>query len=175
MKRYFCLWTILMVALAAGPRAFAQARHVLPERLGSASCKAVEQASPAGAPGANYAAVWKEAGAVAPEACAYTFDGKSVQVTLEKYADPSSAYEVYTAYLNPEMQPSVLGKNSAVDREKLIALLGSFVLSVRQPKDISSADLDSLVKAVRAHADATPLPPMRAFLPEQDVVQGTQR
>jgi hypothetical protein len=175
MKRYFCLWTIIFVALATAPSTFAQKQRVLPEKLGAASCKAAGQAPSARAADTNDAQVRKEAGATTPEACEYSFAAKTVQVTLEKYRDPSSAYEVYTAYLRPEMQPTVLGKNSAGDPEKLIALIGSFVLTVRQPKDISSSDLTSLVKAVRAHADPTPLPPMRAFLPEQDLVQGTQR
>ena len=175
MKRYFCLWTAIFVALATAPASFAQKQHVLPEKLGGASCRVVEQASAAANVDASYTAVRKEAGATPSEACEYSFGTKTVQVTLEKYRDPSSAYEVYTAYLQPDMQSTVLGKNSAGDREKLIALVGSFVLTVRQPKDIPTVDLDSLVKAVRAHADATPLPPMRAFLPEQDLVQGTQR
>jgi hypothetical protein len=175
MKRYFCLWTMIFALLALAPTGFAQKQRVLPEKLGGANCKAVEQTAQASTADASYADVRKEAGAAPPETCEYALGAKNVQATLEKFRDPSSAYEVYTAYLHPEMQPSVLGKNSAVDREKLLALVGSFVLSVRKPRDISSADLNSLVKAVREHADPTPLPPMRAFLPEQDLVQGTQR
>jgi hypothetical protein len=175
MKRYFCLWTVIFVALAAAPSSFAQKERVLPEKLGDATCKPIEQVPSVITRDPSYVEVRKEAGATPPEACEYAFGAKTVQVMLEKYRDPSSAYEVYTAYLRPDMQSTVLGKNSAGDREKLIALVGSFVLTVRQPMEIPTADLDSLVKAVRAHADPTPLPPMRAFLPEQDLVQGTQR
>src|SRR5256885_401979 len=188
MKRYFCLFaaffslfgTTAGVCAGEAKRSPAVSQRVLPERIGAWSCKAAEQASALGTPGAsavgaNYAEIWKEAGAATPENCEYTSGAKSVQVTLEKYGDPSGAYEGYTAYLTPEMQPSILGKFSAVDREKLIALVGSFVLSGGQPQDIPTADLESLAKAVRTRADQTPLPPMRAFLPEEGLVQGTQR
>lgn len=187
MKRYFCLLTILLCGLSTAPRSAAQASadkqhpqqesRVLPDQLGSWSCKPTGHVTPeteAASP-ASYAEIRKEAGSGTAEACEYSYNGKTVQATLEKYRDPSGAYEAYTAYLNTNMQPSILGPGSAVDKDLLIALEGNFVLSVQPTPNISAADLQSLAQTVNKRSNPTPLPPIRTFLPGQGLVQGSQR
>ena len=175
MKRYFCVLSLLVLALAA-PRSFAQTpQGVLPDHFSSWTCKPSDQASPVSNASADYADIRKEAGFVASEACEYSSGGKSVEAKLEKYRDPSGAYQAYTAYLNPGMLASILGSGSAIDHNKLLALVGNFVLTVRPTPNISATDLETITKIVKGRASRTPLPPVRTFLPPDDLVQGTQR
>lgn len=186
MQHYFCLLAIFFWGLSAAPQCFAQApapkqnsaenQRILPEQLGSWTCKATDQSAARSEPAApNFADIRKEAGATVTEACEYSATGNNVNAKLEKYRDPSGAYQAYTAYLNPNMLPSILGPGTAIDKDRLIALEGNFVLSVQPTPNISAADLLSLSQIVNKRANPTPLPPIRTFLPREDLVQGTQR
>lgn len=105
--------------------------------------------------------------------------GKSATLTiqLQKYADPSAAYEAYTAQLTIGMSPGDLKVPSGVtgDEAQMLILVGNFVVDLRKPSDVSTADLQSLVSALQKQADRTPFPPIRSFLPEDGLVQGSQR
>jgi hypothetical protein len=162
----------VILALAAAPYSSAQ-QLVLPSHLGNWSGQPspmwVETEAPLG-----FVEIWKETGRTTGEYCQYTSGGAKLNVSLEKYRDPSNAYEAYTALIRPEMHPSTLGRTSAVEGDRLIALLGGFILEVRPTPAISDADLAALVKTVSGHADQTPLPPIRAYLP-RGFVDGTQR
>jgi len=166
------LITVLSMALAAAPWACAQ-RMVLPAHFSSWSGQPSPQVVETEAP-SNYVNLWKETGRTTGESCQYTSGGATVNVSLEKYRDPSSAYEVYTALISPEMRPSTLDKTSAVDGDRLFVLLGSSILEVRPTPAISTVDLVALVNSVSAHADQTPLPPIRAYLP-RGFIDGTQK
>src|SRR5260370_1944193 len=72
------------------------------------------------------------------------------------------------------MHPSTLDKTPAVDGDRLFVLAGSSILQVRPTPAISTADLVTLVNTVSAHADQTPLPPIRTYLP-RGFTDGTQR
>src|SRR5258708_1733219 len=72
---------------------------------------------------------------------------------------------MYTALIRPEMHPSTLNRTSAVDGDRLFVLVGSSILEVRPTPAISTADGVALVRWVGMHADQTPLPPIRTFLP----------
>ena len=122
----------------------------------------------------SYVNIWKEAGRKAGEFCQYTSGTTKIQASLEKYRDPTSAYEVYTAYLNPSMHPTTLNRTSAVDGDRMLVLLGSFILEVRPVQAISTEDLTTFVNAVSGHADPTPLPPIRLCLPK-GFLDGTQK
>lgn len=105
----------------------------------------------------------------------YSNGSQQLTVNLYQLRDPSSGYEVYTSMINPSMRPSVLGKNSAVDHERLVTLVGNLVVEVRPPQPISTKDLQALAKMLQARADQTPLPPLRAYLPNDQMLDGTQR
>jgi uncharacterized protein DUF6599 len=162
----------VILAFAAVPYSSAQ-QLLLPTHLGNWSGQPspvwVETEAPL-----SFVEIWKETGRTTGEYCQYTNGGTKLDVSLEKYRDPSNAYEAYTALIRPEMHPSNLGRTSAVDGDRLIALLGGFILELRPTADISDADLAALVKTVSGHADQTPLPPIRAYLP-RGFVDGTQR
>jgi uncharacterized protein DUF6599 len=162
----------LLLALTAAPYSSAQ-KQVLPLQFGNWSGQPspmwVETEAPL-----NLVNVWNETGRTTGEYCQYTSGGAKLDVSLEKYRDPSNAYEAYTALIRPEMHPSTLGRTSAIDGDRLIALLGGFILELRPTPAISDADLAALVKTVSGHADQTPLPPIRAYLP-RGFLDGTQR
>jgi hypothetical protein len=103
-------------------------------------------------------------------------DGKNqVTLTIAEFRDPTGAYEAYTAALNPGMKPSSAGPLSAVDDAKLIVEIGDLLVQVSSPRNISGTDLQLLTNELRTHADPSPLPPVRGYLPEQGLVDGSQR
>jgi hypothetical protein len=162
----------LILALSAAPYSSAQ-KQGLPRQFGSWACQ----------PGtedvefdkiATFSDLSKEAGLSGSESCNYVSGAAKIHVDLQKYRDPSSAYEMYTALIRPDMHPSTLGRTSAVDGDRLFALIGGFILAVRPTPAISDADLAVLVKSVSGSADQTPLPPVRTYLP-RGFTDGTQR
>jgi hypothetical protein len=162
----------LSLALAAAPYSSAQ-QLLLPAHFGNWSGQPspvwVETEAPL-----NFVNIWKETGRTMGEYCQYANGAAKISVSLAKYRDPSSAYEAYTALIRPDMHPSTLGGTSAVDGDRLFALLGGYILEVRPTPAISDTDLAALVKSVSGHADQAPLPPIRAFLP-RGFTDGTQR
>ena len=108
-------------------------------------------------------------------ACQYTSAQNAIQVWVEKFHDPSGAYEVYTSGLKQGMVPSLVGNNAALDGNRLWLLSGNLVLQIDSQQLASESDLRELIKSIDGHADKTPLPPMRAFLPSDSLIQGTQR
>src|SRR5437660_10752956 len=170
--RKFHFIAALSLALAAAPYLSAQ-QQKLPAHFanwsGQPSPMWVETEA-----ASNYLDLWKETGRAPGEFCEYSSGDAKIEVNLQKYRDPSSAYEMYTALIRPEMHPSTLNRTSAVDGDRLFALVGSSILEVRPAPAISSAGLVALVSAVSAHADQAPLPPLRTYLPRA-CSAGTQR
>ena len=105
----------------------------------------------------------------------YCLGDKKTLVVLWKFQDPTGAYEFYTAGLHAGMMPSLVGTNAAVDKDELWLLSGNLVLRVYSQQLVSEEDLRALVKSLEGHADKTPLPDIRAFLPSNGLIQGTQR
>src|SRR5260221_8222324 len=73
------------------------------------------------------------------------------------------------------MQPSTVGRFTAVDDKGLLALVGDIVVGVNQPRNVSTKDLQELTSIVAARSDKRPLPPIREYLPKEDLVNATQR
>jgi hypothetical protein len=184
MGRYFCLLTIVL-ALAGVPRSSAQQHAILPDQFGgwNASGPAwsgaptfdASSANQSGPSTASLSPLFGETDAKWEERRSYAKGKNQISVDLLELRDPSSAYEFYTALLNPGMAPSTLGQYAALDTNKLLSLVGDVVMRVEQPRNIPSQELLQLVNIVKAHAHQSPLPPIRAFLPEEDLVNGTQR
>jgi len=170
--RKFRFITALLLALAAAPHSSAQ-KQALPSHFGNWSGQPGQMRAETEAP-LNSLELWKETGRMPGEYCEYSSGSAKLEVDLQKYRDPSSAYEMYTALIRPEMRPSTLDRTSAVNGDRLFVLLGSSILQVRPTTAISTADLVTLVNAVSAHADQTPLPPIRTYLPK-GFIDGTQR
>jgi hypothetical protein len=159
------------VVCAAGAKKSVE--RVFPERFGlfSATGAAVAAANPEGAEAQEAS----EAGLLERMSRSYS-DGKSqVSVTISEFRDPTGAYEGYTFRLHPGMEPSTAGPLSAVDGGNLILEQGDFLVQISGAKSIGENDLQDLVKQLKAHADQAPLPPVRGYLPEGDLVDGSQR
>jgi hypothetical protein len=157
-----CLLT-LVVALGAVAE-----QRVLPDHFGTMRLETCV-AKP------EHPALSTEAGEQDFLSCEFSSGSQSVSIWAGRFRDPSSGYEVYSSLINPSMRPSLLGKNSAVDRERLVALVGNIVFEVRPPQAISTKDLQALVSVLQAGADQTPLPPLRAYLPNAEMLDGSQR
>jgi hypothetical protein len=71
------------------------------------------------------------------------------------------------------MVPTNLGQVSAFDKDGVIILEGSLVLS--STANISKEDLSALVKAIEAGSEKGPLPPVRTYLPGMGRALGTER
>src|SRR5271168_4821973 len=86
---------------------------------------------------------WKEAGLRNVNDCEYAADGKTVNVRLAQYNDPSSAYEVFTSLLRTGMLPAKLGQVAAFDKDMVLIQEGTFV--IRSTANVSQEDLGELV------------------------------
>ena len=171
MRKYAFIAALILV-LAAAPYSSAQ-KQVLPSHFGNWTCNASAEHVEFNHP-ANFSDLSKETGLTGTEVNNCLSGATKIDVDLQKYRDPSSAYEAYTALIRPDMRPSTLGRTSAVDGDRWFALLGGFILEMRPTQAISDADLATLVNSVSGHADQTPLPPIRAYLP-RGFTDGTQR
>jgi len=124
---------------------------------------------------AQHPALSQEAGERAFRSCQFTNGKQTATIRAGTYRDPSSAYEVYTSLLRPTMSPSTVGRFTAVDTKGLVILAGNTVIEVDQPRNVSTKDLQELASVVAARSDKTPLPPIREYLPKEDLVNATQR
>jgi hypothetical protein len=174
------VWGLLSIA-APGVRAGGSdsspgkksVQSVFPEQFGA--WKATGPAATAGDSSGTDAQQAAEAGLLERMTREYG-DGKSqVTLTIAKFRDPTGAYEEYTTELNPGMKPSSAGALSAVDDTKLMVEIGDLLVQVTGAKNIGEGDLQTLIKELRTHADTSPLPPVRAYLPESDLVDGSQK
>jgi len=146
---------------------------LLPEAFGQFHCQTFEDLTAA----YNLAMLddlRREAGMTRRQVYSCASDHGRIEVRGERYRDPSSAYEIYTAELTPGMLPSTVGELSGVDKNRLLMLVGDIVLDVSDQQNASTEDLRQLAKLLRQHADQAPLPPIRTFLPE-GLADGTQR
>jgi hypothetical protein len=116
---------------------------------------------------------WKETGMREFSACQYNDGDRVIWISGGRYHDPSSAFEVYTSWLRPGMVPTNVGQVSAFDKDGVIVLEGTLVLS--STANISREDLNALVKAVEAGSEKGPLPPVRTYLPKMGRLLGTER
>ena len=119
--------------------------------------------------------VSKESNRKAVEDQFYCNGNAGVTAIAHEFNDPTGAYQFYTSQLKVGMNATTVGGASAVDKERFLTLLGNYVVSVEPPKPISDADLLLLLNPIKAKAMSTPPPPIRAFLPNDGLIQGTQR
>ncbi len=171
MRRQFllaCLCALLNAANTSAQQSKPEQQQVLPDTFGNwhvSGCD-VDLQKPA---------LSQEAGEREFRQCQFTSGKQTVTIWAGKYRDPSSAYEIYTSLLRPTMQPSTVGRFTAVDDKGLLILVGNIVVGVDQPRNVSTKDLQELASIVAARSDKTPLPPIREYLPKEDLLNATQR
>jgi hypothetical protein len=172
MNRFVVVISCVVILLALATPS-SRAQQILPEQFGKwapGSCpgfpgKVMTPATP----------VAKESNLKSAGSEFYCNGNTGVRAILYEFSDSTGAYEFYTSELRVGMNATTVGGASAVNKERLLALLGNYVVSVEPPKNISDVDLLLLLKSVKDKATESPLPPVRAYLPEEQLVQGTQR
>ncbi|HXJ04998.1 MAG TPA: DUF6599 family protein [Candidatus Acidoferrum sp.] len=115
----------------------------------------------------------KEAGERDFSSCGFSSGDKTIGISAGRYQDSSSAFQIYTSQLRAGMVPTNLGQISAFDRDGVLVLEGSLVLS--STANISREDLSALVKTMEASIEKAPLPPIRTYLPGAGRLLGTER
>src|SRR5277367_139907 len=118
-------------------------------------------------------ALWKETGMRDFSACQFKNGESVVGISVGRFHDPSSAFEVYTSRLRPGMVPTNLGQVSAFDKDGVVILEGTLVLA--STANVSREDLGALVKAMEAGSEKGPLPPIRTYLPKAGRLLGSER
>src|SRR5690349_13691640 len=124
-----CLFALLSVTSTSAQRSRPQ-QSILPDAFGSwhsIACDANAQR-----PGVS-----QEAGEREFLQCQFSSGKRNAIIWAGKYRDPSSAYEVYTSLLRANMQPSTVGRFTAVDDKGLLILAGNTVVGVNQPRNVS--------------------------------------
>lgn len=177
MRKLASILVLLAAAMAPRSSSAQQAqkptqKDVLPDRFGGWTGSTIASEGELSDSAQQAAA---EAGLETVEAKRYAFDGKTTAVRLKAFRDPTGAYEIYTSQLNTGMNPSTLGPLTAVNDEKLVALVGNLLLTVEHPRDVSEADLQALLQSVKRQATTSPLPPIRTYLVHDGMIDGTQR
>jgi hypothetical protein len=119
--------------------------------------------------------ILKETGSSEAELNSYSDGRRWMNVAVQEFRDPTAAYEVYTSLLSTNLNPSTVAPLTAAGNDRLIALVGNRIVTAEPIRGASDADLKLLLDKVRHSADATPLPPIRGYLPDEDMVQGSQR
>jgi hypothetical protein len=144
---------------------------VFPDRIGqwSASSPAVkEKFSEQDAP------LYAEAGLVGSFGEQYSNGAQSLSLSITAFRDPTGAYQAFTYRRFHEMQGAALTETSAAQDNRALLLIGNLLVGVRGLlPDTAAADLKEIAAQLRPHADATPFPPIRTYLPVKDRVAGS--
>jgi hypothetical protein len=164
---------LLAAAVLLAASASLEAQQILPRQFGkwaAGSC-----------PGAKGRLVYPDT-PVSEEAHRKAVDDESyckaslgIRAIAHEFNDPTGAYEFYTSELKVGMNATTIGGASAVDNEQLVTLIGNYVVTIEPPNHISDSDLLLLLKPIKEKALEAPLPPIRGYLPNEGMVQGTQR
>jgi hypothetical protein len=178
-RQFFFVVLVCLVALLSAANLFAQQSRS-PQQNSSAQQSVLPDAFGAWRIGScadlpEHPELSREAGMREFRACEFSTGKQKAGIWAGRYRDPSSAYEVYTSLLRPTMQPSTVGRFTAVDSKGLLMLVGNVVVEVLQPRNVSTKDLQEFASLVAAGSDKTPLPPIREYLPKEDLVNASQR
>src|SRR6266516_1886446 len=153
MRRHTLFFFVLALALASAPYCRAQntPQSILPDRFADwISTAPPDKVKPA----EQDAALLTEAGLEEWLIRRYSNGSQILKVSLERFHDPSGAYEAYTALLDTDLEPSTVGQLTAIGHGRLIMLIGNFLLIVDQPQLASTACLRELAGMVRKFASS---------------------
>ncbi len=119
--------------------------------------------------------ILREAGLVRVENRTYKNGDQSWSVRLWVLGDPSGAYEVHTALLDPAVSKPGTVEDTIASGAGLF-LAGNLVMQgMSSSMEIPLEDLRTLRNALAAKADKTPYPPLKSYLPITWRVFGTER
>jgi Family of unknown function (DUF6599) len=171
MRRQFLL--ACLCAFLSAANTSAQQPALLPERLGEATASGL--AFKPNAPGDPE--VWAEARVVASEARMYS---NGTQVDLYQFHDSSDAYAIATYLTQVPLDSSKIEPRAQVVRVGGIHVelfqVGNFVGRIyASERRLAMVMEEAATAAIKKRADPTPLPPIREYLPKDDMVNATQR
>src|SRR3954470_8155102 len=122
--------------------------------------------------------VLKEYGFNGGELAQYSRDGRKVTVRAARFNDASGAFGAFTFYRNPEMEQEKAGQGAASAGNRVLFFRGNTLIDANFEKTsaMSVAELRSLADALPlAPKDASTLPNLPAYLPQQNLVKGSTR
>jgi Family of unknown function (DUF6599) len=178
MRKYIAVF-VLLAALCAS-RAFADTPF-LADRFGPWSAEAPVKTLKVQDLGNNWAqwtsgeVVLKESGLTRIEQRSYRNGKDAITLRVFVLQDPSTAYEFYTFLLAPGMQDLGLGENSALSQYDARFQVGHLVVQGSLSSDTKPESLKDVLAGLKAKADATPLPPLKDYLPEHWLVFGSEK
>jgi hypothetical protein len=121
------------------------------------------------------AAIFREYSLKALERRQYAEAGRTADVSLYKFRDPSSAYGAFTYVRNDTFAPVNLGSYADVTGDRALIVVGAFLADVSsKPARPPDADLKQLVASLDKIADRTPFPSIGDHLPEQGLVRNSE-
>jgi hypothetical protein len=172
MKRLGFLLALILLTFTF-VTASARAQSALPDSFGPwKGAEPVAQFNRTVAPRAD---LLNEAGKTGAEGRNYRRGDKELTVMYEQFRDPSGAYEIYTAMLSTKSNPSTVAPLTAAGNDQLMALVGNRVVIISPIRSASDVDLKLLLDSLKQKSDRSPLPPIRGYLPDEDMVQGSQK
>jgi hypothetical protein len=119
--------------------------------------------------------ILREAGLVRVENRTYKNGDQSWSVRLWVLGDPSGAYELHTALLDPAVSKLGTVEDTIASGAGLF-LAGNLVMQgMSSSMEIPLDDLRTLRNALAAKADKTPYPPLKSYLPVKWRVFGTEK
>jgi hypothetical protein len=165
---YFCAAALLSLSSLVSAQ---EHQAILPETFGAWRAGATT----GGFAADSLDAVRIEAGETVREGRSYGNGNRTITVAARQFRDPTGAYEVYTAMLSTRLDPSTVAPLTAAGNDQLIALVGNRVVTVSPIRGASDADLKLLLDKLKQSTDQSPFPPIRSYLPDTDLVQGSQK
>lgn len=101
---------------------------------------------------------------------------EAIQATAFQMKDPSGAYGLYSFLRAPDMARADFTEHSSMSRDRALALIGNLVIGV-EGQELARRDpqIRSLLAAVAAHAQDGPLPTLWQHLPQQGLVERSDR
>jgi uncharacterized protein DUF6599 len=122
--------------------------------------------------------VLKEYGFNAGEVAQYTRDGRKLTIRGARFNDASGAFGAFTFNRTPEMEAEQVGQGAASAGNRVLFFRGNTLIDANFEKTsaMSVAELRSLADALPlAPKDASTLPNLPAYLPQQNLVKGSTR
>jgi len=117
----------------------------------------------------------REAGLRSIEERTYKSGDQELRLTLEVFKDSSGAYQAYTQEIAPDGISSRLGDESWFGQNSGKILLGNLVVGLGPYQNLKAENLAGLDAALRLKADRTPFPPLKTYMPSNELVFGSQR
>jgi hypothetical protein len=122
--------------------------------------------------------VLKEYGFNGGEVAQYTRDGRKLTIRGARFNDASGAFGAFTFYRDPQMEAEQVGQGAASAGNRVLFFRGNTLVDANFEKTsaMSVAELRSLADALpAAPKDASTLPNLPGYLPQQNLVKGSAR